>query len=89
MQITIESRKSTVVELSESNVNEVTINRLKQLIAPGEFIRKKGDKVLLMQDDPNWRHGSVGEELIREATELDLAVVAVIYALRQKNRIPK
>ena len=36
----------------------------------------------LTQDDPHWRHGSVSEEKVRKATELDLAVFKVLEAIK-------
>lgn len=73
------------VDLTDEQVLQVTKAQLMRLVYPGEYLRydgKKG-KAVLKQDDPNWRHGSVSEEYIRDATELDLAVFRVLEALRK------
>ncbi len=70
------------ITLKDATVLEVTRRRLKELVHPGEFIREFGDKQYLKMDDPDWRHGSVSEVTIREATELDKAVFLVLKALK-------
>lgn len=72
-------------ELTDRAANEVAIEQLERLVSPGEYLRTEKGKTWLKQDDPNWRHGSVGEEIVREATELDIAVFAVLRELRKKN----
>lgn len=69
------------VEITEDSVKQITINRIRRLLDGGEFLRKEKGKTYLKQDDPNWRHGSVSEEIVREATELDIAVFKVLKAL--------
>ena len=75
-------------ELTDKAANEVAIKQLEQLVSPGEYLREekvgKKTKLVLKQDDPNHRHGSISEEYVRDATELDIAVFAVLKALRQK-----
>ena len=72
-------------DLTEAAVNEVTVDRLYKLLDGGEYLRKEKGKTYLKQDDPNHRHGSISEEIVREATELDIAVLTVIRALRDKK----
>ena len=77
-------------ELTDKAALEVAIKQLEQLVSPGEYIREvkvgKETKLVLKQDDPDHRHGSISEEYVRDATELDVAVFAVLKALRQKAR---
>lgn len=72
------------IVLSDSDIRKVTIHQLQRLIEPGEFIRKIDGQDYLMQNDPDWRHGSVHEYGVRPATELDKAV---IYLLNELSRI--
>ena len=71
------------IHLSNETVNEITLKRLYQLVSPGEYLRDKKGVMWLTQDDPHWRHGSISEETVRKATDLDIAVFAVIKALRE------
>jgi len=81
MKIKYDKVESVELHLPGKAVNEITINRLNELISPGEYLRKKNGKVYLAQDDPDWRHGSISEVQIREATSLDIAVFEVLKAL--------
>ncbi len=73
--------KSYEFELRDSDITRATKIKLNQLIYPGEYLKTIKGEVWLAQDDPHWRHGSVSEEPIRKATELDLAVFKVLSAL--------
>ena len=83
MKIEIEYFERKQIDLTEVQVLQVTKAQLMRLVYPGEYLRYDGNKAVLKQDDPNWRHGSVSEEYIRDATELDLAVFRVLEALRK------
>jgi hypothetical protein len=72
------------IELSLSEQDEVTLHRLERIVSPGEYLRTKKDgKIWVMQDDPGHRHGSISEDDVREATELDIAVFTVMKAIRK------
>ena len=87
MKVNVKRVSIEAIELSKENVKEVTRARLLQMIAPGEYLRYEPEhaggkgRYVLKQDDPNWRHGSVHEEFVRVATELDIAVCKVLEAL--------
>ena len=70
------------VSLPELAVLDVTIRKLRDMVYPGEFLRKEKGKTVVKQDDPNWRHGSVSEDYVRDATELDLAIFRVLDELQ-------
>ena len=70
------------IELTSETVNKITVDRLKQFLNGGEYLRTEKGKTYLKQDDPYHRHGSISEEVVREATELDIAVMTVIKAFR-------
>lgn len=76
-------------ELTDKAATEVAIEQLERLVSPGEYLREvkegKKTKLVLKQDDPNHRHGSISEHFVRDATELDIAVFKVLEALRQKK----
>lgn len=72
------------MQLTDETVDKVTIARIKRLLGEGEYLRKVDGKTYLKQDDPGWRHGSISEVVVREATELDIAVFKVLDALRDK-----
>lgn len=80
------SQSRPVVEefiLTEETVKEVTKKYLRSFLNGGEYLRKEKGKIYLKQDDPEWRHGSVSEETVREATELDLAIFKVLDAIKK------
>lgn len=84
MKVTVETYRD--IHLNDKQVEEISIAYLKQLVAPGEYLRKSGGKIWLKQDDPDWRHGSVSEETVREATEEDIAVFKVIALIQKKRK---
>jgi hypothetical protein len=69
------------VTLNDSICDDITKRRLKVLLKGGEYLRYKKDTRWVCQDDPHWRHGSISEEYMREASELDLAIFTVLKAL--------
>ncbi len=70
------------VTLSDDEVDEITLARLRRMISPAQYLRTKPDgSVWLTADDPHWRHGSVSEIDVRVATNDDLAVFRVIDLL--------
>ncbi len=68
--------------LPDTAVVEVTRRKLLQMVYPGEYLRKEKGKVVVKQDDPHWRHGSVSEDYVRDATDLDIAVFKVLQELK-------
>ncbi len=85
MKITQNRIITEEIHLTEDTVNKVAIDRLCQMLNGGEYLRTDNEKVYLKQDDPDWRHGSVSEVIVREATELDIAVFKVLDELRKKK----
>jgi len=81
--------KRTVYEeldLSNDTVNDITIRRLYRFLDGGEYLREENGKTFLKMDDPHWRHGSVSEVTVREATKLDIAVCEVISAIQKEYK---
>jgi hypothetical protein len=76
-------------ELTDKAALEVTIEKLEQLVSPGEYLRevKEGKKTkwVLKQDDPHHYHGSISEHFVRDATDLDIAVFKVLRVLKDKK----
>jgi hypothetical protein len=74
------------IVLSDKEVIEVTKNKLYSLLDGGEYLRegKKDGKTItyLKQDDPDHRHGSISEVIVREATNLDIAIIKVLEVLK-------
>ena len=81
MEIKVNKTVREIINLNENEVNEIATKRLLQLVAPGEYLREEKGKIILKQDEPHWRHGSVSEDYVRDATELDIAVFKVLKAL--------
>lgn len=82
MRITEYTRVEHTLEVSEKNTKLITKSILQQLIQPGEYLRTDSEGIVwLKQDDPDHRHGSIHEEIVRKATELDKAVFLVLEAL--------
>jgi hypothetical protein len=91
MMIKISHTVHQEVDLSDYQVDDIVLKKIARMLGAGEYLRKvpasKGNKAKLVvkQDDPNWRHGSVQEYYVRDATELDIALFTVqdaIYAQR-------
>ena len=73
------------IELSPSEVDEITIDRLKQLVAPGEYLSWNDGVPTLERDDPDWRHGSVQSIKVRDATHQDVIVFEIIRLIRNAD----
>lgn len=81
MKIRIRKDITEEVTLSDEQITQITRSKLWQLVHPGEFLRKDKDRWIIKRDDPAWRHGSISEVFVREATELDRAVFKVLERL--------
>lgn len=82
MEITFHEQVPRTINLPYDKVKEIARTAVLNLLSPGEYLREDKDgKVWLMEDE--WcGHGSPIEKRIREATELDKAVMLVSQALR-------
>ena len=89
MRIQYNEVKTHEINIPRETVKEITVARLREFLDRGEFLRtveKDGKTVVyLKKDEDNWRHGSVSEEIVREATELDKAVFVVLDALKNSK----
>lgn len=74
--------KSYEFELGSDDMKRAATRVLTELVYPGQYLKTIKGEIWLAQDDPDWRHGSVSEEPIRKATELDLAVFTVLHAIK-------
>lgn len=82
MEIQYTRRVSETITLTEEQVRSITRRKLLELVNPGEYLRTEKDgKIVLKQDDPHWRHGSVSEVYVRDATALDIAIFKVLENL--------
>lgn len=81
MQISIIESVEKKVYLSDYNIKEVTKQKLKSMLDGGEWLRTKEGKKIVTKDEDNWRHGSVSEDYVRDATELDIAIFTVLKAI--------
>lgn len=84
MELTIHTTTSSKVHLTDQQVDEITIKRLRQLVHPGEYLRDTGQLVFLARDEEH-HHGSVYSENVRAATTLDKAVFRVLDFLKDKQ----
>jgi hypothetical protein len=83
MKITVYETKATDINLDRRQMKEVTLAYLMSFVRPGEYLRTDHNgKLVLKMDDPYHRHGSISEEYVRDATELDIAVFDIIGRLR-------
>lgn len=69
------------VNLTDETINSVATHRLKQLLGEGEHLREKDGKFIVTKDQETFGRG-FGEDYVREATDLDIAVFMVLGALR-------
>lgn len=81
MKVNVSRVSYEEIELSDANVIDITRRKLLEMVYPGEYLRTESGKVVVKQDDPSWRHGSVHEEYCRDATEFDIAVFTVLASL--------
>lgn len=87
MRIKIQKITEEDVSISDREVDNIAVKRLRSFIYPGEYIVERDGIDYLCMDDPNWRHGSVGTEVVRPATELDQAVCAVLRAIQNPPKV--
>ena len=85
MKVRISKHIYEEVQLDKQAVREVTLTKLFEMIYPGEYIREKNGEKWLMRDDPEHRHGSIDEILVRKATKRDLAVLMVIESIKSER----
>ena len=94
MKIKISRTVYEEVDLSSREVDDIVLRKIRTMLGAGEYLREeavgKGNKTKLVvkQDDPDWRHGSVQEYYVRDATELDIALFKVrdaIHADRERG----
>jgi hypothetical protein len=71
--------------ISSSEINRITISKLETMLKGGQFLRSKDGETWVAKDEDNWRHGSVSEEYMRPATDLDLALFTVLSVLRNEK----
>jgi len=82
MEINITQSTTSKINLPDHTVYEITSKKLKQMLYPGQFLRRDdAGKLIVKKDEDNWRHGSVSEDYVRDATELDIAIFKVLDAL--------
>jgi hypothetical protein len=87
MKIKISHNVHQEVDLSDHLIDEIVLKKIDMMLGDGEYLREvpigKGmkTKLVVKQDDPNWRHGSVSEEYVRDATDLDIALFKVRDAI--------
>lgn len=87
MKIKVQKTTEEDVTISDREVDIIVVKRLRNIIYPGEYITERDGIDYLCMDDPNWRHGSVGTEVVRPATELDQAVCAVLSAIQNPPKV--
>lgn len=81
MKVTITKTISEDVFLNNQTVNEVVRNKLFQMLDSGTFIKKiNGKDILCCWEDTG--HGSGLDISIREATDLDKALLKVLGCLK-------
>lgn len=83
MRITISQTVQHDVTLSDDDIERATLNYLKSIVRPGDYLQEKDGKTLLIQceEDLYGSHSSFSEKVVREATELDKAVFTVLSHL--------
>lgn len=74
MKITVHTCVKHDVELTDYQVKEITINYLKSLLQPGQFLRVEDGKMVVKKGNPLLSDG----EHVREASELDMAIFKVL-----------
>lgn len=67
--------------LNNQDISEITKLKLRQMLLPGQYIRRLEDILWVTKDEDNWRHGSISEDKVRKATELDLAIELVLNSI--------
>lgn len=86
MEITYNRTVTEYLQLPAYTVTEIAAKKIEQMLGEGEYLREENGKVVVKQDDPWHRHGSISEHNVRDATELDIALFAVLKALRNESQ---
>ena len=82
MQLTVYETIPKNINLSKQQMKEVTIQYLKELVHPGEYIREIDGDTYVMMDDDHY-HGSISEIRVRPASDLDIQVFNMLTLLRK------
>ena len=86
MNFTVYETVEKQIKLNNKQMRDIAISYLESLVYPGEYIREVKGKLVVKQDDPYHRHGSISEEYVRDASELDIAVFDMLDKLRKLRR---
>lgn len=76
-------------EVSNSELLDEAMLLVRKDVGLGTQHFLSADKLEVRYDDPHWRHGSVSEYTLRQATAVDLeafAVISYLSALRSRLR---
>lgn len=83
MNVEITTYKTHKHTLTNGELKKATVEYLKGLVGHNNYLRNEKNKIVVKQDDPYHRHGSISEEYVRDATELDIAVFKVLSLIEK------
>lgn len=82
MDITLYETVEKKVRLNKSQMKEVALQYLKELVYPGEYLREIDGDTYVMEDDEHY-HGSISELRVRPATATDIKIFNMLNLLRE------
>lgn len=83
MEITITQTSYDKVQLSDKNIKEVTLNKLRSMLE-WNYIEYDSGVAWICKDGPSY-HGSVGTDYIRKATPLEISIYETIKAVHDEK----
>lgn len=83
MRVNIRRNFFEEIDIPSETVDDIVTRKLLQIVSPGEYIEEKNGSFNVMKVE-KYRH-SISTEFVREASELDKAVFAVLSFIRSKN----
>ena len=86
MLINITREVTEQVNIPDKHAQEITIKWRETVVGHGYYLRKENEKIVVKEDDPYHRHGSISEEYVRDATEIDIHIFAVLKHLKDMKK---
>ena len=70
------------LDLTKEESRRITKEYLRSLVGFNNYLRTDKGKAVVKEDDPNHRHGSISEEYVRDATEMDIAIFKLLELMK-------
>lgn len=66
------------LDLTQEEIEIIAKQYLRSLIGRNTYLRTENGKIVVKKDDPYHRHGSISEEYVRDASEMDITIFKLL-----------